>query len=81
MENKMFDYLKAALQSKTMWGIAIMAIPAFTKALGHEVPAADATGLVTAIQHAVDSNMAAAGLVLAIWGRTAAKGPLVTPKA
>jgi hypothetical protein len=77
----MLDYLKAALLSKTMWGIFITAIPPVSKALGHEIAPADATGLVNAAQMAISTALTVGGTVLAIWGRTGAKGPLVVPKA
>lgn len=77
----MLEYLKAAVQSKTIWGIVMIAIPAFSKAIGHDISAADAATIVGTVQQAVLADMAAAGVVLAIWGRTSAKGPLVAPKA
>ena len=76
----MLNYIKAALQSKTIWGIVIAAIPPVSKAIGHEIAPSDATGLVNAAQMAISTALTVGGTVLAIWGRSGAKGPLVPAK-
>jgi len=73
---------KAALTSKTLWGIVMMAAPtAWKMATGHDLSPADASGMVSAVQQTVNDALSVGGLVLATWGRATAKGPLVKPVA
>jgi hypothetical protein len=67
---------KGILQSKTLWGIILMAIPTVSKALGHEIAPTDAAGLVNSAQALVNDGLTFGGLVLAIWGRFSAAKPL-----
>jgi hypothetical protein len=67
---------KTFLQSKTLWGIVLMAVPTISKALGHEIAPTDAAGLVNSAQALVNDGLTFGGLVLAIWGRFSAAKPL-----
>ncbi len=72
--------IKGILQSKTLWGVVAMAIPAVSKALGHEIAPTDTAGLVNASQALINDALVWGGLMLATWGRFTAKGPLTVPK-
>ena len=76
----MLNYIKAVLTSKTMWGIAMLAIFPIAKAMGHEITSTDADGLVNRAQQFVQDAFTFGGFILAVWGRTYAKGPLVPTK-
>ena len=77
----MLQYLKDALLSKTMWGVVLMAVPPISKALGHEISPVESGNLVNSAQQAISDVFTFGGLVLSVWGRSAAKGPLGVPAA
>ncbi len=64
---------KFFLQSKTMWGIAIMALPTVFKAVGYDMSSEEAGEFAGVLQYLIEG----VGALLAIIGRMKARGAIV----
>ena len=69
---------KSILQSKTIWGIAIAALPTLLSLFGLSVT--DVAAFSAGATEIVDALITLAGSAVAVWGRIAATKNLVVKK-
>ena len=76
----MFD-VKSILQSKTIWGLVISALPTVAGFFNLHIVPADATDAVSHVQAIIEQGMQFGGWALAFYGRmTATKTLAFFPK-
>ena len=63
---------KGWLQSKTVWGVALMALPTIAKMFGYNVSGDDVNTIITVMSNMMEG----VGALLALWGRATATAPL-----
>jgi hypothetical protein len=73
---------KWMVQSKTLWGVLLLALPGLSATFNWNIAPSDLAGLEPAMASLVDSAEVIVGIGLAVWGRLTAKTSLtVTPPA